>query len=217
MEYNTQQPKMIIPEYGRNIQSMIEYCCTIKDRDERNLCARAIIQVMGQLNPYLRDVADFTHKLWDHLFIISEFKLDVDSPYPKPSPETFKEKPSRLTYPTGRIKHKHYGKTIETIIKKAKELKDGPEKEELTRLIANHLKKSYLNWNKDSITDDVIFKNLEELSEGALKMDASAVLSSPQELTRGNSSSSGGGSNKPRHKFQNNKHKHKNNKHHRKH
>ncbi|MBL7896447.1 MAG: DUF4290 domain-containing protein [Bacteroidia bacterium] len=211
MEYNTQLPKMIIPEYGRNIQGMIEYCCTIKDRDERNLCARAIIQVMGQLNPHLRDVADFTHKLWDHLFIISEFKLDVDSPYPKPSPETFKEKPERLTYPSGKIRYKHYGKSIEKIIEQAKKLKDGPEKDELTRHIANHLKKSYLNWNKDSITDDVIFKNLQELSGGELKMDETAVLSSHQEL-RGNNNN-----NKPRHKFQNNKHKHKHNKHHRKH
>lgn len=215
MDYNTEQPKMIIPEYGRNIQSMIEYCCTIKDRNERNLCAKAIIQVMGQLNPYLRDIADFTHKLWDHLFIISEFKLDVDSPYPKPSPETFKEKPARLAYPTGRIKHKHYGKTIENIINKAKELKDGPEKEELIRLIANHLKKSYLNWNKDSITDDVILKNLSELSNGDLKMDEGTILSSSQEL-RG-SSNSNTNNNKPRHKFQNNKYKHKHNKNHRKH
>src|ERR1700745_1309827 len=137
MEYNTQKEHMIIPEYGRNIQSMINYAITLKDRDERNLCAKAIIQVMGQLNPHLRDVADFTHKLWDHLFIISEFKLDVDSPYPRPTPETFKEKPARLTYPSGKIKFKHYGKTIEAIIKKAKVLKDGPEKDELTRLIEN--------------------------------------------------------------------------------
>jgi hypothetical protein len=212
MEYNTQREKMIIPEYGRNVQSMIEHCCGIKNRDERNVCAKAIIQVMGQLNPHLRDVADFTHKLWDHLFIISEFKLDVDSPYPKPSPETFKEKPARLTYPQGKIRYKHYGKTIEGIIKKAKALKDGPEKEELTRLIANHLKKSYINWNKDAITDDVIFKNLYELSDGGLKMDESAVLSSHQELVRNNINN-----NKPRHKFQGGKHKHGKHHHKRKH
>jgi hypothetical protein len=213
MEYNTERPKMIIPEYGRNVQSMIAYCTTIKDRDERNLCAKAIIQVMGSLNPHLRDVADFTHKLWDHLFIISEFKLDVDSPYPQPKPETFKEKPARLTYPTGKIRFKHYGKTIEAIIKKATAMKDGPEKEELTRMIANHLKKSYLNWNKDAVTDDVIFKNLTDLSEGKLKMDESVALSANADLVRNNNS---GGSNKPRHKFQNNKHKkhfHKHKKH----
>jgi len=213
MEYNTQLPHLIIPEYGRNIQGMIEYCCTLKDREERNLCARAIIQVMGQLNPHLRDVADFTHKLWDHLFIISQFKLDVDSPYPQPSPETFQEKPKRLTYPGGKIKYKHYGKTIEGIIKKAKELKAGPEKEELTRLIANHLKKSYINWNKDSITDDVIFKNLQELSDGQLKMDETAVLSSASEL-RGPQPKPKFQSNKFKHKH---KHKHNNNPHNRKH
>lgn len=217
MEYNTERPKMIIPEYGRNVQSMIDYCCTLKDREERNLCAKAIIQVMGQLNPHLRDVADFTHKLWDHLFIISEFRLDVDSPYPRPKPETFKEKPARLTYPIGKIKFKHYGKTIEAIIKKAKALKDGPEKDELTRLIANHLKKSYINWNKDSITDDVIFKNLTDLSDGELKLDESVALSSHSELVRTNNSGGSGGSNKPRHKFQNNKHKKHFHKHNKKH
>jgi hypothetical protein len=214
MEYNTERPKMIIPEYGRNVQSMIAHCCSINDREERNLCAKAIIQVMGALNPHLRDVADFTHKLWDHLFIISEFKLDVDSPYPKPKPETFKEKPARLTYPQGKIKYKHYGKTIEAIIKKAKELKDGPERDELTRLIANHLKKSYLNWNKDAITDDVIFKNLSDLSGGELKIDETVALSSHQDLARTNNSGGGGG--KKHHKFQNNKHKkhfHKHKKH----
>ena len=212
MEYNTQLEHMIIPEYGRNIQSMINHCCTIKDREERNLCARAIIQVMGQLNPHLRDVADFTHKLWDHLFIISKFNLDVDSPYPRPTPETFLEKPARLNYPTGRIKHKHYGKTIENIIKKAKKLPNGPEREELTRLIANHLKKSYINWNKDSITDDIIFKNLEEMSDGELKVAESTVLSSTQELR-------GPVQNKPRHNnFKGGKHKHNNYKNkHRKH
>jgi hypothetical protein len=182
LEYNTQLPHLIIPEYGRNIQGMIEYCCTIKERDERNLCARAIIQIMGQLNPPLRDQADFTHKLWDHLFIISQFKLDVDSPYPKPNPESFQTKPKRLDYPKGRIKYKHYGKTIEDIIRKARELPEGPERNELTRQIANHLKKSYFNWNKDTITDDIILKNLAELSGGELKVEGSAPLSSHQEL-----------------------------------
>lgn len=182
MDYNTQLEKLIIPEYGRNIQNMIDHCISISNRDERNICAKAIIQVMGQLNPHLRDIADFNHKLWDHLFIISKFKLDVDSPYPRPSAETFISKPDTLAYPAGKITYKHYGKTIEEIIKKAKKLPEGPEKAELTRQIANHLKKSYLNWNKDSITDDVVFKNLKELSGGELKMDEGTVLSSHQEL-----------------------------------
>lgn len=207
MEYNTQLDRLIIPEYGRNIQGMIEYCCTIKDREERNLCARAIIQVMGQLNPHLRDVSDFTHKLWDHLFIISQFKLDVDSPYPIPSAETFMEKPKNLEYPKGKIRYKHYGKTIEDIIKKAKELPDGPERKELTRQIANHLKKSYYNWNKDNIGDDVIFKNLAELSGGELKIDENTSLSSPQEQ-RGNNNNKKFFHKNNKHKSH---HKHKNN------
>lgn len=208
MEYNTQLPRLIIPEYGRNIQGMIEYCCTIQDRDERNTCARAIIQIMGQLNPPLRDQADFNHKLWDHLFIISQFKLDVDSPYPKPNAESFKEKPKKLEYPKGHIKYKHYGKTIEEIIRKAREMPEGPERNELTRQIANHLKKSYYNWNKDTITDDVILKNLAELSGGELKLEGSVPLSSHQEL-RGNQSKKffhKGGKHKNQH------HKHKNRK-----
>lgn len=202
MEYNTQLDRLVIPEYGRNIQGMIEYCCTIKDRNERNTCAKAIIQVMGQLNPHLRDATDYVHKLWDHLFIISKFKLDVDSPYPKPTPETFETKPALMPYPKGRIRYKHYGKTIEDIIAKARRMPQGSERAELTRQIANHLKKSYLNWNKDSITDDVIFKNLEELSQGELKLAENAQLSSHQELRgqkkffhKGNGGNNGGNQN----------------------
>lgn len=208
MEYNTQLDHLIIPEYGRNIQSMIEYCCSIKERDERNLCARAIIQIMGQLNPPLRDVADFNHKLWDHMFIISQFKLDVDSPYAVPNADSFKEKPKLLDYPKGRIKYKHYGKTIEEIIKKAKEYPEGAERNELTRQIANHLKKSYYNWNKDTITDDVILKNLSELSSGELKVEGMGPLSSHQEL-RGNNPSKKFFHKNNKHK--NAHHKHKNN------
>ena len=120
MEYNTSLPKMIIPEYGRNIQKMIDFAMTVKDREERNRVARAIIDVMGQLNPHLRDVTDFKHKLWDHIFIISDFKLDVDSPYPLPTAETFQTKPDRVLYPSNDIRYKHYGKTVERIIAKGK-------------------------------------------------------------------------------------------------
>jgi hypothetical protein len=216
MEYNTQLDRLIIPEYGRNIQGMIEYCCTIQDRDERNLCARAIIQVMGQINPPLRDQSDYTHKMWDHMFIISQFKLDVDSPYSLPNPELLKEKPKVLDYPKGRIRFKHYGKTIEEIIRKARELPEGAERNELTRQIANHLKKSYYNWNKDSITDDVILKNLSELSNGELKVDANA-LSSHSEL-RGsgkepNPSQSSSNNNNKKFFHKNNKHKNNHQKH----
>lgn len=182
MEYNTQLPQLVIPEYGRNIQVMIEHCITIEDRDERNKCARAIIQVMGQLNPHLRDISDFTHKLWDHLFVISKFRLDVDSPYPLPNPESFVTKPKAVSYPATKMKYKHYGKTIERIIDVAKTYQEGDEKKELTRLIANHLKKSYVNWNKDSVTDDVIFKQFKEMTNNELTIDESTALTHANEL-----------------------------------
>jgi hypothetical protein len=184
MTYNTQLPHLIISEYGRNVQSMVEHCCTIEARDERNRCARSIIQVMGQLNPHLRDVPDFAHKLWDHLFVISKFNLDVDSPYPKPSAATFDTKPKNVPYPKGKIKYRHYGKIIEEIIAKAIDFKEGEEKEVLTRTIATQLKKSYLNWNKDSVLDEVIFKHLAELSGGALKMDETQKLLDSSDLIK---------------------------------
>ncbi len=182
MDYNTQLSNLIIPEYGRNIQIMIEHCITIKNRNERNTCAKAIIQVMGQLNPHLRDISDFTHKLWDHLFIISQFKLDVDSPYPMPNRETFDTKPKSVTYPPTGIKFKHYGKMIEYIIEKAKKYPEGDEKKELTRLIANHLKKSFINWNKDSVTDDIIFKQFNILTNNEIALDETMVLAQTHEL-----------------------------------
>lgn len=218
MEYNTQLPKLEIPEYGRNIQVMIDHCITIEDRDERNKCAKAIIQIMGQLNPHLRDIADFTHKLWDHLFLISKFKLDVDSPYPRPNAETFTTKPKIVPYPATKIRYKHYGKTIERIIEEAKKFEEGPEKKELSRLIANHLKKSYVNWNKDSVTDDVIFKQFKEMTNNELHIDESNALTHANELKNKNHNNQmpitvnpGGGQNKNRHKKNKNKFKHRNN------
>lgn len=222
MEYNTQLPHLQIPEYGRNIQIMIDHCITIEDRDERNRCARAIIQIMGQLNPHLRDIADFTHKLWDHLFLISKFKLDVDSPYPRPNAETFTTKPKVVPYPANKIRYKHYGKTIERIIDVAKTYEEGPEKRELSRLIANHLKKSYVNWNKDSVTDDVIFKQFREMTNNELIIDENSALTHANELKNKNHNNqtpinlnpgnSGGGNNKNRFNKKNkNKFKHRNN------
>ncbi len=180
MEYNTSLPKMIIPEYGRNIQKMIDFAITVKDKEERNKVARAIIDVMGQLNPHLRDVTDFKHKLWDHIFIISEFKLDVDSPYPKPTAETFQTKPERVMYPSNDIRYKHYGKTVERIIEKAKEYPDGDEKNALVEQIANLMKRSYLSWNRDSVNDEVILKQLNELSKGQLHLADPSALRSTQ-------------------------------------
>ncbi|MCE9540691.1 MAG: DUF4290 domain-containing protein [Bacteroidetes bacterium] len=180
MDYNTSLPHMIIPEYGRNIQKMIDFAISVENRDERNRVAQAIIMVMGQLNPHLRDVTDFKHKLWDHIFIISDFKLDVDSPYPKPTRETFQTKPDRVAYPSNDIRYKHYGKTVERIISKAREYAVGEERNALVEQIANLMKRSYLTWNRDSVNDEVILKQLNELSKGELKLADSSSLRSTQ-------------------------------------
>ncbi len=155
---------------------------TIESREKRNQLAKATIQVMGQLNPHLRDINDFKHKLWDHLFIMSNFELEVDSPYPIPSEETLKRKPEKLKYPSNHIKFRHYGRHIEEMIAKASEYEEGEEKQVLIKTIANHLKKSYLTWNRDSVSDEEIASHLEILSEGKLKLDDSIKLNNTQEI-----------------------------------
>jgi hypothetical protein len=170
-DYNTRRPKMVIPEYGRNIQKMIAHAMTVENKEERNKIANAIISVMGQLNPHLRDIADFKHKLWDHLFIISDFKLDVDSPYPLPDREAIAKKPEKLAYPVNNIKFKHYGKTIENLIDQAILLEDDQEKKALIKIIANLMKKTYLTFNRDSVNDELIINDLKLLSKGKLNLE----------------------------------------------
>lgn len=178
MEYNTNQPKLIIPEYGRNVQKMVHSIVCIEDREKRNHQAKSIIEVMGNLNPHLRDVPDFKHKLWDHLFIMSDFHLDVDSPYDRPSKESFEEKPQLLSYSDNNIKSRHYGKVLPLIIKRTIDLEDGEYKDYLVFAIANHMKKSYLTWNKATVEDHVILKHLSQMSEDKLIMKEKFKLSS---------------------------------------
>ncbi|KAB2868932.1 MAG: DUF4290 domain-containing protein [Bacteroidales bacterium] len=170
MDYNTQRKKLSLPEYGRHIQQMVDHIAGIEDRDERNRLARSLIGIMGNLNPHLRDINDFKHKLWDHLFIMSDFKLDIDSPYPIPSVEQYQEKPKQIPYPNNPIKYKHYGRVIELIIEKAIAMEEGPEKEALKQMIANQMKKANIAWNKDSVLDEDIFRDMKTLSDGALTM-----------------------------------------------
>lgn len=177
MEYNTSLPHLIIPEYGRNVQKMVHSIIELEDRDKRNHQAKAIIEVMGNLNPHLRDVPDFKHKLWDHLFIMSEFALDVDSPYDKPSKESFEEKPEKIQYSENNIKLRHYGKILPQIIDRAIELEEGEHKDIMVFCIANHMKKSYLTWNKSTVEDEVILKHLAKLSDSKLEMKDSFKLS----------------------------------------
>ncbi len=172
LEYNSERTLLRIPEYGRHIQKMVEHAITISDQQKRNETANAIIAVMGNMQPHLRDVPDFQHKLWDQLFIISNFKLDVDSPFPKPTPELLYEKPEPLQYPQNFPKYRFYGNNIKRMIDEAIKLEDGDLKEGLVLTIANHMKKCYLNWNRDSVEDKVILDHLFELSNGKLSIKA---------------------------------------------
>ncbi|MFP9113765.1 DUF4290 domain-containing protein [Flavobacterium sp. RHBU_3] len=172
LEYNSLREHLIIPEYGRHLQKLIEQATALEDRDERNKAAKYIIGVMGTLNPHLRDVPDFQHKLWDQLFIMSDFKIDVDSPYPIPSREVLAQKPDRLAYPQNFPKYRFYGNNIKYMIDVANKWDDGPLKDALIIVIANHMKKSFLSWNKDTVKDDVIFEHLYELSGGRINLTA---------------------------------------------
>ena len=181
LEYNAERPQLIIPEYGRHLQKLIDQATLIEDREERNKAARYIIQVMGTLNPHLRDVPDFQHKLWDQIFIMSNFKLEVDSPYPIPTPEVINLKPEQLGYPQKNPKYRFYGNNIKYMIDVANSWEEGEMKSALIKVIANHMKKSFLSWNKDTVTDQVIFEHLFELSKGKINL-----LQSTEELINSN-------------------------------
>jgi hypothetical protein len=176
IEYNTERSKLIIPEYGRHMQKMVDHAISIEDPAERNKVAKAIIDVMGNMNPHLRDVADFKHKLWDQLFIISDFKLDVESPFEKPSREELAAKPERLPYPQNFPKYRFYGNNIKRMIDVALSWEEGELKQALIGTVANHMKKCFLNWNKDTVEDAVIFNHLYELSNGGIDVTTNDLV-----------------------------------------
>ena len=170
MEYNTERNHLIIPEYGRHVQKMVEHATQIADKAERNKCVNSIIDFMGQMNPHLRDVKEFTHKLWDHLFIMSKFEIDAESPYPIPEIEKLKEKPAKMPYPKNKIRFPFYGAALENMIRFSVAMDEGRQKEIMTGMIANHMKKSYLLFNKHSVSNDTIKLHLYQLSENKLKL-----------------------------------------------
>lgn len=188
MQYNTRRDSLIIPEYGRHVQNMINHAKSIKDKQEQQKCVEAIISFMGQMNPHLRDVKEFTHKLWDHLHIMSNFELEIDSEYEKPKKEKLKEKPKRMNYPKNNIKFSYYGNTIPKMIEVAINM-EGAEKEIITGMIANQMKKSYILFNESSVDNNTIKLHLKQLSNNRL------TLSKDFEFIR-SSSIRQGGSNK---------------------
>lgn len=195
-DYNSTRSPLILAEYGRNVQNMVDYICTLPTREERNKYAQVVIDLMGFLNPHLRDVSDFKHKLWDHLHIISDFKIDVDSPYPVPEKESLRSRPEILDYPQHRIRYKHYGKTVEKLIDSAKKIENQDSQKKMVTSIANFMKMAYVTWNKDSVADETIINDLKELSNGELLIDENISLNKvefktppPGSRTRSNQSS----------------------------
>ena len=185
LEYNSDRLKLIIPEYGRHIQKLVDHCKNLETKEERNKMAKAIVDVMGNLQPHLRDVPDFKHKLWDQLFIIANFELDVDSPYDKPEKEVLQAKPEPLAYPKLASKYRFYGNNIQTMIDTALTWEESEARDALYFTIANHMKKCYLNWNKDTVDDAVIFNHLLEMSNGEIDLkDSNEVLSEFKDLRR---------------------------------
>ena len=182
MEYSTNRNKLILPEYGRNIQKMVEYASAIEDKEKRNLAAQEIINIMGNMNPHLRDINDFKHKLWDQLMLMSDFKIDIKSPVPIPEKEFFEEKPKRVEYTGGNLKYRYLGRIMQKLILAATEIEDEEKKAELVKIITNHMKKSYLLWNKDIVEDKLIFDKLKELSDGKLEVEKDAKLSEARDL-----------------------------------
>lgn len=172
MKYNTQQRRLPLPEYGRSVQNMVDHALTIEDRAERQRCANTIVNIMGGMFPHLRDVADFKQKLWDHLAIMADFKLDIDYPVEIVKKESLEIKPQRIPYSQHDIRFRHYGRFVQDMIKLAVDYQEGEERNQLIRMIANHMKRDYLNWNKDGVEDQKILDDLCELSGGEIKLSA---------------------------------------------
>ncbi|MBQ7690824.1 MAG: DUF4290 domain-containing protein [Muribaculaceae bacterium] len=171
MIYNSQLKKMVLPEYGRNIHQMVDVCLGIADREQRNRCAYTIVAIMDNMFPELRSEADYKHKLWDHLAIMSDFKLDVDYPFPVVKPENLDDKPAKVPYQLVPIKFRHYGKIIERMIERAAQYPEGEERDALVMLLANHMKKSIYQINNEVVEDAKIFNDLAHYSHGAIRLD----------------------------------------------
>ena len=184
MEYNTLQKKMIMPEYGRHVHIMVQHAIQIKDRDQRNAAAQTIVGVMGNLMPHLREIPDFKHKLWDHLFIISDFKLDIDAPYSPPSRGEMVERPNTVSYPQSHIRQKHYGKILVDMIRETGKLTDCPQRDALIQLLAKQMRKSYVTWNRSEINNEQIVQDIWDISDGKIVLNPELVQFVEQPVVR---------------------------------
>ena len=170
MEYNTKRAKLTMKEYGRNVQNIVNHILTVDDKEKRTDMAYGVVELMAMLNPQIKQLDDWKHKLWDHLQIIADYQLDVDAPYEMPSREEVEAKPPTLTYPKSRIKYRHYGKNVHSLIDKCLAIEDEEKQKEFAVLIANFMKMVYRNWNRENVSDAVIKGDLKTMSEGKIDL-----------------------------------------------
>jgi len=212
MHYNSQKSQLVMSEYGRNVHQLIDLAILEPDMEKRTRMVKGIIELMGQLNPHLRNVEDYRHKLWDHLFLISDFKLEVESPYPYPQKEVLFAKPEPLDYPKGILKHRSYGENILKLVDKAKKTEDPAKKEALAKIIANYIKVVHTNWIKENVSDEQVKNELNTLSEGELKLSDNSQLGKffVQRTTPTNNNNNRNQNNRHRNNGQNNSSKNSN-------
>jgi len=200
MNYNSQNDRLVIREYGRHVQNLIQHALSIKDQNERNEFAKGVVRLIAQISPNIRNQEDYARKLWDHLFLISDFKLDVESPFPKPTkPEDVLPKaPGKIPYPKGAVKFKHYGKNVETLVKKAVAMEEPEKREVFARVIGSYMKLVYNTWNRDNVNDQIIRGDLEHLSEGVLQLPEDADIDTLTRTNRKSATPHRGGDGRPR-------------------
>lgn len=179
MEYNTKQKRLPLPEYGRSVQKMVDHALTIEEREERQKCAQTIINIMGSMFPNMRNLPDWERKLWDHLAIMSDFKLDIDYPMEVIKKEKFNEPPQRIPYQTGEISNRHYGRIVEEMITHACKMEEGEERDRFVELITVQMKKNYIAWNKDGVEDKKIFEDLRLYSQGKIDITEGEIRITP--------------------------------------
>jgi hypothetical protein len=213
LEYNTQQRRLPLPEYGRSVQNMVDYAMTIEDRAERQRCANTIVAIMGGMFPHLRDVPDFKHKLWDHLAIMSDFQLDIDYPYEIVKKEELEIRPEKIPYSAGPIRYRHYGRYLQDMVKRIRTYEDPMQRQVLIRMLANQMKKSFNQWNKEGVDDQKILDDLCEYSGGTIRLTADdlSLLDVRQAPTGNGNNNNNNNNNRQRNNNNNNRRNNNNN------
>lgn len=173
LDYNTKRKKLILPEYGREIQKMVDYCMTLPDRDERLRCAKTIVDTMERMNPQVRQNDNYKQRLWDQLALISDFKLDIDWPVDVSQAHVIHEKPQPMKYPMSKIPVRHYGKMVFELLDKLKNMQPGPERDELMALTANQMKRDLTLWGHGLSDNEKVADDMARFTDGKIQLDLS--------------------------------------------